>query len=143
MVIIVTIDRLTYLRVSEILAQHFSKLVLQERATKVKTDLHKEVFKEERKEEQETDYQSVDLNNVQTENARSIGAEHVVYSTYCELGLPQLFTDLGFSKKQQEIAAATIIARAIAPDSERATHRWLQVSSGLGELLACPSCERA
>jgi transposase len=33
------------------------------------------------------------------------------------------------------LAAATIIARAIAPASERATHRWLQESSGLGELL--------
>jgi transposase len=119
----------------ETLAQHFSQLVLQDRATKIERVSHAEVSKEETDQAQEPDYQPVNLNNIQTETSRSIGAEHVAYSAYCDLGIHHLFNDLGFSKKQQNLAAASIIARAIAPASERATHRWLQTSSGLGELL--------
>jgi transposase len=122
----------------EVLAHHFAQLVLQNQSDQITPPPPpppEGPVNNHENEPEETDYQPVDLNNVQHEIARSIGAEHVAYSAYRELGLPELFKELGFSKKQQQLAAGTIIGRAIAPASERATHHWLQNCSGLGELI--------
>ena len=43
--------------------------------------------------------------------------------------------NLGFNKHQLNAAIGTIIGRMVAPDSELATHYWLQNHTGLGELL--------
>jgi transposase len=145
----------------EVLAKHFAQLILKMRPKKDtpsdnaqkeskdaqeersetgenqegKNDAEKGKSPQEHEQENITDFQPIDLNHVKNRDPRSIGAEYIMYSAYRDLGLPQLFASLGFSKKQQKLAAATIIARAVAPASERATHQWLQKSSGLEDLL--------
>lgn len=81
------------------------------------------------------DYQIVDVNSVENEEARTIGAEQIVYRTIKELGLDEELSRLGFNKAQMEVAIAVIAARLIDPTSERATHIWLQNISGIDELM--------
>ena len=52
-----------------------------------------------------------------------------------QLDLPALLTQLGVNGALRSAATGAIVGRLAAPASERATHRWLQQRSGLGELL--------
>ena len=81
------------------------------------------------------DYQMVDVNSLQNEQARTIGAEHVVYHTLKELELDLKLAELKFNKPHLEAALGVIAARLINPASERATHIWLKDISGIDELL--------
>lgn len=81
------------------------------------------------------DYQTVDVNSIENEEARTIGAEHVVYETMKKLELREKLIELGFTKPQVEVSLGVIAGRLIAPGSERATHLWLQNISGIDELM--------
>jgi len=83
----------------------------------------------------EPDYQRVDIDTIDNELPRSVGAEHVVYETIRVLGLDELVTVLGFNKPARDAAIGVIAAKLIAPSSERATHVWLQTTSALDDLL--------
>ena len=87
-------------------------------------------------ESSDPDYHRVDIDTIDNERSRSVGAEHVVYETIKSLGLDDLFTGLGFNKPALDVAIGVIAARLIAPSSERATHLWLQNLTALDELLA-------
>ena len=52
-----------------------------------------------------------------------------------QLELPQQLEKLGLSEPEISMAMGSVIARAVNPSSERATHAWLRSESGLGELL--------
>jgi len=81
------------------------------------------------------DYQTVDVNSLENEEARTIGAEHLVYHTIKELELDNILQDLGLNKPQVETTIGVIAAKLIDPASERATHIWLQNISGIDELM--------
>lgn len=83
----------------------------------------------------EPDYQTVDINSVDNEHARTIGAEHIVYHTIKELDLVRELTRLGFDKPYREVTIGVIAARLIDPGSERAAHIWLKETSGIAELM--------
>jgi len=81
------------------------------------------------------DYQTVDVNSVENEHARTIGAEHVVYHTLKELEVDRKLAELKFNKPHLEAALGVIAARLINPSSERKTHVWLREISGIDELM--------
>jgi transposase len=81
------------------------------------------------------DYATVDLNSVDNEEARTVGAEHVVYETIKELGIERKLRELGLNRQQVSASLGVIAARMIVPGSERATHHWLQNLSALDELM--------
>lgn len=81
------------------------------------------------------DYQKVDVDTMDHHDVRSVGAEHVVYETMKALGLPGLFDALGFNRPALDAAIGVIAAKLINPSSERATHRWLQNTSAMDDLL--------
>ena len=81
------------------------------------------------------DFQTVDLDSLELVRSRSIGVEHVALSAMKSLGLLDKLSELDFNRHQLTAAVGNIIGRMAAPDSEAATHRWLQQRSGLGELL--------
>jgi len=89
----------------------------------------------EQRESRDPDYHRVDINSIDNEHSRTIGAEHVVYETIKYLELDGLLMSLGFNKTALDAAIGVIAARLIAPSSERAAHLWLQGTSGLDELL--------
>jgi len=51
------------------------------------------------------------------------------------LGIIEKLTDLGFSTKQRSLAVGAIVARLLAPGSDRSSFSWLQDHSALGELI--------
>lgn len=81
------------------------------------------------------DYETVDLNSLSHENARSVGIEHIAWETFKKLGLDKNLAALGLSSRQVEIAAGSIIGRLVHPSSERSTHFWLKNLSSLDELM--------
>jgi hypothetical protein len=81
------------------------------------------------------DLQTVDINSLSTCQARSIGGETLALRALEQLGLQEVFIDLGFNKKESVAASSEIIGRMLHPGSERETHRWLQQDSALGECI--------
>ena len=81
------------------------------------------------------DFATVDINSVENEEARTVGAEHVVYQTIKELEIDRKLKEFGFNKHQLAAALGVIAGRMIVPGSERATHYWLQNTTALDELM--------
>ncbi len=81
------------------------------------------------------DYATIDLNSVEDEEARAVGAEHVVYETIKALGIDRKLKELGLNRHQVAAALGVIAGRMIVPGSERSTHYWLQNVSAFGELM--------
>jgi len=81
------------------------------------------------------DYATIDVNTVDNEEARTVGAEHVVYETIKELGIDGKLRELGLNRHQAAASLGVIAGRMIVPGSERATHQWLQNVSALDELM--------
>jgi transposase len=81
------------------------------------------------------DYQSVDINSLNHQDIRFVGAEAVGYHAAKQLGLAEILMQCGFNEKQTGFALSSIIARLVAPGSERSTHRYLTEQSALDELL--------
>lgn len=81
------------------------------------------------------DYHKVDINTLENEHPRPVGAEYVIHETIKELELDKRLTSLGFNKPALNCAIGVIAARLIAPSSERAAHIWLQTMTGIDDLL--------
>lgn len=90
---------------------------------------------DERQDIPPADYQVVDVNSVDSEDVRTVGAEHVVYETIKELGLDRKLRSFGLTRMQLSLALGMIAGRMIFPGSERATHQWLLERSALDELM--------
>ena len=82
-----------------------------------------------------TDVQPVDVDSLRLVRPRSVGVEQVGLWALEQLGLPALLTELGVNGALRTAATGAVVGRLAQPASERATHRWLQERSGLGELL--------
>ena len=81
------------------------------------------------------DYHHVDINHVETLQARTVGGETLALHAVQQLQLDQKLTALGFSKVDSAAALGSIIGRMVSPGSELKTHDWLQSRTALGELL--------
>jgi Transposase DDE domain len=82
-----------------------------------------------------TEYQTVDINSLQHQHIRKIGAEHVGLHAARQLRLDTLLEELGFNRTQVHLGLATVIGRLVFPGSELSTHRYLSEVSALDELL--------
>lgn len=83
----------------------------------------------------ETEYQSIDIQTIEQQEPRTVGAEHLALYFASQLQLAKKLCELGFSEREIALSLGTIIGRAVFPASERATHEWLSKRSGLGELI--------
>ena len=81
------------------------------------------------------DYESISISSIKNHQLRSIGAEHIAYSMYKELGFHKIFRELGFNQKQMNDAALSILGRVLEPSSELATNWWAKNLTGLGSLM--------
>jgi hypothetical protein len=88
------------------------------------------------KEAIESVYEPVDINNINTCDIKSVGAESLAYETAKALNIPEILTSLGFNQKQVQYSLASIIGRLINPGSELATANHLRNKSALDELLS-------
>ncbi len=86
-------------------------------------------------EQNKPDFQTVDINTLENEQIRSVGAESVVLTTIKNLELDKKMASLGFNRPNIEAAIGVITARLLAPASEYATHTWLQHDTSLDDLM--------
>jgi len=86
-------------------------------------------------EEVSSDYEIIDINSIDNEQARTVGAEYVVYEMIKALEIDRKLRNLGLNRPQLAVALGVIAGRMIAPGSERATHYWLQNVTALDELM--------
>jgi len=109
----------------EALAKHYASMLIHKRLNEQETQ----------QEDQEPDYQTVDVNSVKTYKARSIGGEYISSVGLQRLGLPELLKNLGFKEKEIKLIELLIISRMVYPASEHATVRWAKQLSAIEELL--------
>ena len=83
----------------------------------------------------DTDLQSVDLNSLEHQDVKQIGAEYLGVTAAKQLNLDKILSSAGFNNKQVNIALGSIIARLVHPASELNTHLYLTQISALDELL--------
>ena len=89
-------------------------------------------------EEAETDYQSVDVNSLESQTHRSIGPEYVCHGIWEELGLNDFFAKQGITRYVQPLMEALVVGRLVDPGSERYTKEWAERRSALYELAGSP-----
>ena len=82
------------------------------------------------------DVQSVDVDSLELTRPRSVGVEQVALWAMQTVGFIELLIGLGLSGPLRSLIQGVVIGRMAYPASERATRRWLEQRSGLGELLA-------
>jgi hypothetical protein len=81
------------------------------------------------------DVQLVDVDSLELTRPRSVGVEQVALWAMQAVGFIELLIGLGLSGPLRSLILGVIIGRMAHPASERATRRWLEQRSGLGELL--------
>ena len=87
--------------------------------------------------QEEVQYQEIDIATVTNSNPRSVGVEHVVYETIKELKLDTKLRTLGLTPTQTFSAIGSLVAKVARPSSDLQTYNWLCNTSGIPELMGC------
>jgi len=83
-------------------------------------------------------YQNIELDSLELQNARTIGPEHVCHSLWKELKLDTFMLTQGISKNILPVIEAVVVGRVIEPASELHTQGWVENTSSLYELTGAP-----
>jgi transposase len=113
-----------YSRKINTLATKFARAIIRQQASAI--DEGNDVI---------SDCQTIDVNSIDNEDARTVGAEHVILETIKELEVDRKLRSLGLNRLQISVALGVVAGRMIVPGSERATHHWMQNVTALDELL--------
>jgi len=113
-----------YPKVIRALARRYARKIIREQASVIPE-----------REDIAPDYETIDINSVEDEEARTVGAEYVVYETLKQLEIDRKLKELGLNRPQVAASLGVIAGRMIVPGSERWTHYWLQNVSALDELM--------
>jgi len=81
------------------------------------------------------EFTAVATDTLELVRPRRVGIEQLAVQALQQLKLDEKLKEIGFNRHQLAAATGNIIARMAFPASERATHEWLQLRSGLGELI--------
>ena len=111
------------------LAQHYAELIkLQNKNS------NKELEIKDKKIER-LNFETVDIDSIETTKIRTIGSENIVYETLKQLEIDKLFVKLGYSKENVNKAILAIVGKVINPGSENNIREWIKNQSGISELL--------
>ncbi|MCF6283710.1 MAG: IS1634 family transposase [Candidatus Hydrogenedentes bacterium] len=86
-----------------------------------------------------TDFERIDLNSMESEDVREIGAEWLCYQTLEELKLGQFLENLGWEPIWVNRAMIHIISKGVYPVSEHKTEQWIRENSGISSLFSMES----
>ena len=116
----------------EELAAKFSAQIIEKKKVFADKKIEKKEILEENN---ETDYQYVDVNSVGSENIREIGAEWLAKQAAKQIGLDILIENQTVTAKLAKSAQISIISRMVHPASELETERWLRENTALNQLF--------
>jgi len=83
---------------------------------------------------QQFDYQTIDLNSVQNEDIREVGTEWLCKQALEELGIGKHLSDCGWKENSVTNSLIHIISKATYPSSEHKTSQWIEINSAVAEL---------
>jgi transposase len=119
----------------EKIARRYARRIVKQETRASLFGIRARALSSEQKAVDAPDYQLVDVNSIESEEPRTVGAEHVVLETIRSLGIDKKLVELGFTRPWRDVAIGVIVGRLIEPSSELGTHWWLQNKSGIDELL--------
>ena len=99
---------------------------------------HKKAANKKRQEQDNTNYQSVDINSTEVNEVRSYGPEHVCHTIWEELKLNDFFKRHGVPDTVLPVIEAIVVGRLIEPASELHTFNWAEKRSALYDLSGPP-----
>ncbi len=80
----------------------------------------------------------VDIDTIKHKDVKEIGAEWLGYQCLEQLELKRFLTSLGWQESQIQLALTQIISRAVYPNSELKTSKWIRDNSAICELTGYP-----
>jgi len=87
------------------------------------------------REETLPDYETVDVNSVQHDEVREIGAEWLCLQAIEELGIPAILAAKNWTEEEINKALTLLISRAVYSASEHKTSQWIESSSAVSKLV--------
>jgi len=81
------------------------------------------------------DCEVIDLNSINNQDVREVGAEWLSKQTLEQLEIPEALQKLGWNSEEINLAMIHIISRAVYPASEHKTAQWIQQNSAVSELF--------
>ena len=93
----------------------------------------------ELEEVEKEDWEEVNLNSLETEEVKEIGAEWICYQAIEQLDFKKCLLEAGLSERETKIALMHIISKAVYPASERRTAEWIRDNSAVSELFGLES----
>ena len=116
-------------------AQEFASRIIDEQLI----DVHPSLPDSKQTIDIEKDYETVDVNSLEHEQAREIGAEWLCKQTLDRLGLKEFLTaDCGFSETSANFSLMHLVSRAVYPACEHKTAQWIKDNSAVSELFNIP-----
>jgi len=82
----------------------------------------------------EEKHRLVKADTIKHKEAREIGTEWICANTWNQLKLTELFSSLGWSKEEVQLAMTQVISRAAYPGSELATSKWIKENSAICDI---------
>lgn len=77
----------------------------------------------------------IDINSIQHDEVREVGAEWLCLQAIEELGISSLLASKDWDKKTISKALVLLVSRAVYPASEHKTSQWIESSSAITELI--------
>lgn len=128
-------------RIEDILTGQKSFIQIDEKVNKYAKKAADKIFAKQSQDEinnKPVDYQSVDLNSIEVENARSFGVEYVFHTIWEELKMNNFLKEHDIPSTIIPVIEAVISGRLIEPASELHTKQWVENRSALYELTGSP-----
>ena len=116
----------------EELAKKYSEQIIETKKVFVNKSIQKREIKEQ---DNEADFQNVDVNSIESENAREIGNEWLAKQAIEQVGLDKIIEQQDISEKLLKTSLISIISRMVHPSSELETERWLKENTALNQLF--------
>jgi hypothetical protein len=83
-------------------------------------------------------YELIDTDSLSHSDVREVGAEWLMHQALDQLKIKEFLENAGFSETNIQLAYTHIISRAVCPNSEYATARWIRDNSAVCELTGYP-----
>ena len=82
----------------------------------------------------EQKHRLVKADTIKHKGAREIGTEWICANTWNQLKLTELFEGLNWQQEKIQLAMTQVISRAVYPDSELATSKWIKDNSAVCDI---------
>jgi transposase len=82
-----------------------------------------------------TDLELVDINSIEHDQVRELGAEWLCLQAIQELGIASFLASQNMEQETINKALALLVSRAVYPASEHKTSQWMESSSAITELV--------